>query len=304
MRFITDNALAISVIKNILMIIVTGANGQLGRTIVEGVIARVRPTGIVASAREPEKAAMLADRGVEVRLGDFAEPDSLKAAFRGADQMLIVSADKLGNEALCLHRTAIEVARDAGARRILYTSHMGARAGSPFMPADQHAGTEVDLAASGVPYTALRHGFYAESCLHMIGEGLRSGDLRTPEDGPISWTARDDLALADAAILASDGGWDGITPPLTAADAVTMAQITAFASEVAGREVRHTTVTDQECRDLKIAGGMPELYADMLLGTFRAARRGDFAATDPALGALLGRQPRTLREVLSAATWV
>ena len=83
----------------------------------------------------------------------------------------------------------------------LYTSHMGARAGSPFAPADQHAGTEADLAVGGVAFTALRHGFYAESCLYMIKDGLEAGELRTPEDGPVSWTARADLAEADAAIM-------------------------------------------------------------------------------------------------------
>ncbi len=282
------------------MIVVTGANGQLGRAVVESLLGRVPPASIVASVRDPGKAAALAQQGVAVRAGDFTDPESLKAAFRGADQVLIISADKLGEEALRLHRAAIEIARDTGARRILYTSHMGARAGSPFLPADQHAGTEADLAASGVAFTSLRHGFYAESCLHMIGDGLASGEMQTPEDGPISWTARNDLAEADAAILASDGGWDGITPPLTASKAVTMAQVAAIASEVIGREVRHTTVTDEEWRDAKIAGGMPAMYADMLLGTFRAARKGDFAATDPALGTLLGRPPRTMRDVLSA----
>ena len=283
------------------MIVVTGANGQLGRGIVESLLGRVSPDDIVASVRDAGKAADLADRGVEVRIGDFADPGSLKDAFQGADQVLIVSADKLGDEALRLHRTAIDAARDAGARRVLYTSHMGARAGSPFLPADQHAGTEAELAASGVAYTSLRHGFYAESCLHMIGDGLRSGDLRTPEDGPISWTARADLAEADAAILASEGEWDGITPPLTAAEAVTMVEIAAIASQATGREVRHTTITDKEWRDAKIAAGMPAIYADMLLGTFRAARLGDFAATDPALGRLIGRAPQTMREVLSVA---
>ncbi|WP_267382399.1 MULTISPECIES: NmrA family NAD(P)-binding protein [unclassified Sphingomonas] len=283
------------------MIVVTGASGQLGRAIVKNLLDRVSAGGIVASVRDPSTVATLADKGIEVRAGDFAEPGSLMAAFQGADQVLIVSADKLGEEALRLHHTAIEAARHAGARRILYTSHMGARAGSPFLPADQHASTEADLAASGIAFTALRHGFYAESCLHMIGDGLRSGELRTPEDGPISWTARNDLAAADAAILASNGGWDGITPPLTAAQALTMAEIAAIASEVTGRDVRHTTVTDEEWRDSKIAGGMPAIYADMLLGTFRAARQGDFAATDPALGSLLGRSPMTMREVLSTA---
>ena len=144
--------------------------------------------------------------------------------------MLLISADKLGDEALRLHRAAIRAAREVGARRILYTSHMGARQGSPFAPADQHARTEDDLAASGLPFTALRHGFYAESCLQMIGDGLKAGELRVPEDGPVSWTARADLAEADAIILAGDGRMARITPPLTAADAVTMANVAAIAS--------------------------------------------------------------------------
>lgn len=54
-------------------------------------------------------------------------------------------------------------------------------------------------------------------------------------------------------------------------------------------------------RDAKVAGGMPALYADMLLGTFRAARQGYFAATDPTLDRLLSRSPQTMREVLAAA---
>lgn len=283
------------------MIVVTGATGHLGKAVVENLLRRVPAERIVASVRDPEKASALAAWGVEVRRGDFANPQSLKDAFAGADQVLIVSANKLGDEALRLHRTAIDAAREADVGHVLYTSHMGARAGSSFAPADQHAGTEAYLAESGLAYTALRHGFYAESCLQMIGDGLKAGELRVPEDGPVSWTARDDLAEADAAILADEGSWNGITPPLTTTQAVTMAQIAALASDVTGREVRHVTVSDEEWRDAKIAAGTPAIYAEMLLGTFRAARRGDFSATDPALETLLRRPPRTMREVLVAS---
>jgi NAD(P)H dehydrogenase (quinone) len=282
------------------MIVVTGATGHLGNAVVESLLRRVAADQIVASVREPDKASSLAARGVAVRTGNFDDPDGLPAAFAGAEQVLIVSADKLGDEALRLHRNAIEAARDAGVRRVLYTSHMGARVGSPFAPADQHAGTEAELANSGLAFTSLRHGFYAESCLYMIGDGLKAGELRVPEDGPVSWTARDDLAEADAAILAGNGQWDGITPPLTASQALTMAELAVLASNVTGREVRHVTVSDDEWRDAKIAAGMPAIYADMLLGTFRAARRGDFAAIDPALETALGRPPRTMRDVLVA----
>lgn len=283
------------------MIVVTGATGHLGRGIVEGLLRRIPADQIVASVRDPEKASDLAAKGVEVRAGDFADAGSLKRAFAGARQVLIVSADKLGDEALRLHRTAIEAARDAGADRILYTSHVGARAVSPFAPAEQHAGTEADLAGSGLAYTSLRHGFYAESCLHMVWDGLMAGELRVPEDGPVNWTARADLAEADAAILANAGRWDGVTPPLTATQPLTMAEIAAVASDVAGRPVRHVTVSDEAWREAKVAAGMPALYAEMLLGTFRAARRGDLAGSDPALERLLGRPPRTMRDVLVAS---
>ena len=283
------------------MIVVTGATGHLGGAVIESLLHRVQPGRIIASARDTAKAQLLATKGVQVRSGDFDDPRGLSGTFAGARQVLIVSADKLGEQALRLHRNAIDAARAAGVGRVLYTSHAAARSGSPFAPADQHAGTEADLISSGLDYTSLRHGFYAESCLHMIGDGLKSGELRVPADGPVCWTARDDLAEADAVVLADEGCLDGISPPLTASEALTMAEVAMIASEVTGREVRHVTVSDEAWRDMKVAAGMPQIYADMLLGTFRAARRGDFAVTDSTLQTLLGRHPKSFRDVLAAS---
>ncbi len=284
------------------MIVVTGATGQLGTAVIEGLLHRVKAGPIVASVRDAARAAPLSAKGVQVRGGgDFDNADRLAETFAGAAQVLVVSAPKLGEEAIRLHRNAIKAARKAGVRRVLYTSHAGARSGSPFAPADQHAGTEADLAAAGLVYTSLRHGFYAESCLHMIGDALTSGELRVPEDGPVAWTARDDLAEADAAILADEGCVDGISPPLTASEALTMAEIAEIASELTGREMRHVTVSDEAWRDMKVAAGMPRLYADMLLGTFQAARCGEFAVVDPTLETLIGRRPKTFRDVLATS---
>ena len=127
------------------------------------------------------------------------------------------------------------------------------------------------LAEEGAPFTSLRHEFYAESALHIIGRGFEAGELRTPEDGPVSWTARNDLAAADAILLAEEGRVDGITPPLTAPEAFTMAELAAVASEITGREIKHVTVSDDEWRDARVAQGTPAPFADMLLGMYRAA---------------------------------
>ena len=282
------------------MNVVTGANGQLGRAVVEGLLTRLPAERIIASVRDPAKAAAFTKRGVGVRSGDFAKPEQLAAAFSGAAQVLVISVDKLGEEALRMHRAAIQAARDAGTRRVLYTSHMGARPDSLFAPASDHFATEAFLAEQGAAFTSLRHGFYAESALHMIRHDLEAGEIRAPADGPVSWTARADLAEADAILLTQEGRLDGITPSLTAPEAFTMADLAAIASELTGREIKRVTVSDGEWRTAKVAQGVPAPMADMLLGFYRAARRGDFTTVDPTLEALLDRRPQTMRDVIAA----
>ncbi|MEU8340589.1 NAD(P)H-binding protein [Spirillospora sp. NPDC048832] len=282
------------------MIIVTGATGKLGRATVERLLDRVPADRVGASVRNPEKAADLAERGVRVRRGDFADPASLARAFEGASQVMIISADGIGEETLRLHRTAIGAAKAAGARRILYTGHMGASAASAFPPMRDHAATEEALRASGVPFTVLRNGFYASTTAAVLGAALRTGELAVPEDGPVSWTAHADLAEAAAAVLAGET-FDGPTPALTAGEALGMSEVAALAAEITGRPIRHVVVPDAEYRAGLTAHGVPEFAADMLTAMFTASRRGEFAGVDPALGRLLGRPPTPLRDILRAA---
>ncbi|GAB3972411.1 NAD(P)H-binding protein [Actinoallomurus acanthiterrae] len=280
------------------MIIVTGATGQLGRQVVESLLTRVPAHRVGVSVRDPGKAQAFADRGVRVRQGDFTDAAGLAHAFEGASQVLIVSVDKMGEEAVRQHRAAIDGAVAAGARRILYTSHQGAGAASRFQPCRDHAATEEALRASGVPFTSLRNGFYAASAVRFLGHALESGQLALPADGPVSWTAHADLADAAAAILADEGRFDGPTPPLTAARALTFADIAGIASDVTGRVITRTIAPDDRFREHMVGGGVPAETANQLLGVFTAGRAGEFAAVDPTLATLLGREPITLATVL------
>src|SRR6478736_2854109 len=108
------------------MIIVTGATGQLGSQIVQQLLERVPAAEVGVSVRDPGRAADLTAGGVRVRRGDFTDPDSLAHAFDGATQVLVVSANVVGEEAIAQHAAAIDAARTAGAQRILYTSHQAA----------------------------------------------------------------------------------------------------------------------------------------------------------------------------------
>ncbi len=282
------------------MIIITGATGQLGSQIIHRLLERVPADQIGVSARDPDRAADLAARGVRVRRGDFTDPDSLADAFEGAAQVLVVSANQTGGAAVAQHAAAIDAAHAAGVKRILYTSHQAASADSLFTPMPDHAATERYLAETGTPFTALRNGFYASTVPHLLGRALQTGELVAPADGPVSWTTHADLAEAAATILTDEGRFDGATPPLTAPDALDLEDIAGILTELTGRTIRRIVAADDEWTAGLTGHGVPAEQANMLLGMFHASRRGEFATTGSTLENLLGRAATPVRSILEA----
>jgi len=280
------------------MIIVTGATGALNGATVEHLLKLVPADRIGVSVRDVTKAQHLADRGVRVRRGSYDDPAALLDSFEGAEQVLLVSSNDADADQVSLHRVGIEAAVAAGVGRILYTSHQSVGLDSPFKPARDHAATEALLAGSGTAWTSLRNGFYAHTLDWLLGPWRETGTIAAPADGPVSWTDRGDEAEAAAVILAGPRPFDGPVT-LTADAAVTFGDIAGTASELTGRDIRRVVVDDDAWVAGLMAHGTPEPMARLLLGTFLAAREGRFAGVDPLLGDLLGRKPRTVRDLLA-----
>jgi uncharacterized protein YbjT (DUF2867 family) len=279
------------------MISITGATGALNGATVNHLLERLPASEIVVVTRDTARAQHFADRGIGVRRGDYADPSSLRQAFEGADQLLLVSSNDPGADVLTLHRNAIDAAAAAGVGRILYTSHQGAAPDSPFVPARDHFATEQMLAESGVAWTSLRNGFYAHSLQWLTGPWRETGVIAVPADGPVSWTAREDAAEAAAVILAANGGYDGPTT-LTANAAPTFEVLAGVASEISGRQIELVVLDPEEWVAAQVAAGQQEFMVRFLLGMYQAAEQGFFEGVDPLLGVLLGREPRTVRDVL------
>jgi len=283
------------------VIIVTGATGKLGRRTVERLLKRVPADHVGVSVRDPRKAQGLADRGVRVRQGSFDDPASLVHAFEGAEQLLLVSLDRTGEECVTGHRAAVDAAVKAGVGRILYTSQMGAAHDSRFQACRDHAQTEDLLRATGLPWTALRNGFYAASALRFLEPGRHTGDIALPADGPVAWTGHDDLAEATAAILADETRFEGPTPPLTGPAALDFDAVAEIAAQATGRSFTRTVVPDDAFREQALAHGAPAPIADLMLSIFEAARNGEFTSVDSTLAQLIGQEPAGFRTLLEQA---
>ena len=277
------------------MITITGATGALNGATLDHLLERMPAKEVVVTMRDTTTAQPFTDRGLQVRHADYADPASLPAAFEGADQLLLVSSSDPAADAVALHRAAIDAAVAAGVERVLYTSHQAAAPNNPFSPGRDHFATEQMLAASGIPWTSLRNGFYAHSLRWLAGPWRETGVIAVPGDGPVSWTAREDAAEAAAIILASDGAYDGPTT-ITAPAAPTFADLAEIASELSGRTIRYELMDEEDWLAAQAAAGRPPQMTGFLLGFYQAARGGFFAGTGPLLGTLLGREPRTARE--------
>ncbi|CAH0256563.1 NAD(P)H-binding protein [Microbacterium sp. Bi128] len=281
------------------MITITGATGALNGRTVDHLLQNVDPSELTVVVRDPARAERFATRGVAVRRGDYADPEGLPSAFEGADRLLLVSSNDQSADAVALHAAAVRAAASAGVGHVLYTSHQGAHEASPFAPARDHAATEALLADSGLPWTALRNGFYAHTLAWMLGPWRETGVVSVPADGPVSWTSREDAAEAAALLLVRD---DLPTGPvvLTATDAPRFADLARWVGEAAHREVGVEAVDEDEWVQRAIAAGQPAGAARFTLGIFRAAAGGFFAGTDPALRDLLGREPVTAKGIVQS----
>ncbi|EAV40999.1 hypothetical protein SIAM614_29756 [Stappia aggregata IAM 12614] len=282
------------------MLIVTGASGKLGRKVVENLLLHMPAREIGVSVRDPNKVLELEESGVRVRQGDFSDAASLRHAWAGAKRLLLISSNAAatGGNPLEQHATAISVARDIGVERIFYTSQISSSATSYFPPGRDHAATEAMLAESGIAWTAMRHGFYAASALMMNKRGFDAGKLEGPEDGKVAWATHEDLAAADTELLVGHAVVDGPTAPLTGSESLDLADLALIAGEILGKPVSRTVVSEEQVEANARAAGVPEGAVAVMLGYYRAARAGEFAATDPALSRILGRAPESMRTFL------
>lgn len=135
---------------------VTGASGHLGRLVIDELLTcGVSAGDVVAIVRTPSKITDLADRGVQVRKGDYSQRATLNEALTGVDRLLMVSSSEPGHR-VAQHTNVIEAARAAGVSRIAYTSMLNAdHTTNPL--AGEHRDTEQTLQAAGVPFTLLRN---------------------------------------------------------------------------------------------------------------------------------------------------
>lgn len=282
------------------MIVITAATGKLGHHVVDALLAKIPANQLAVAVRDPAKASAFAARGVAVRHADYDQPATLRAAFTGADKLLLISGNDLGGGRARQHQAAVAAAVEARVGHVVYTSVLRADRSTLALAAD-HLATERALAASGLPWTFLRNGWYIENYSENLGSALAHGAvLGAAGTGKIAAATRRDYAEAAAAVLLGDGHV-GKAYELAGDHAFTMAEFAAVVSDLARKPVAYQDLPEAAYRDALIGFGLPPSFAALLADSDANIARGQLDGPGADLPRLIGRPTTPLRAALTAA---
>jgi len=282
-------------------IAITAANGRLGHAVSQLLLERQNPEITLRfTARDPNKVSAL--RGQILR-ADFDDPATMKVAFAGVDTLLLISGMGSNEDRIRQHRAAIACAKEAGVKRIVYTSFTHSVPGSRFIWAGAQVDAEKCLRASGLAYTILRNNQYFANLDMFLEQARDTGVFSMPGmEGKVAYVSHADLAAATVEVLLGTGHENRIYE-LTGPEALDGRMIAAALSKGLHKEIQVKPCPPEALRSAMAAKGTPVFVIDALLSLYEAAGAGEYKTVSGDLPMLIHRPAQSLLEQLAKRTF-
>lgn len=284
------------------MILITGATGNFGSKAIDHLLSKgVAANRIAALVRDGENSTPLKEKDISVRIGDYADINSMIKAFKGVDKLLLISSSDRGavENRTKHHINAITAAKEANVNHLIYTSFVrksghenSAIAGFQ----NSHIESENFLKQSGIDYTILQNGIYQEMIGAFVGDKVsQTGTILFPAaEGKASWVLREELAEAASNILTTEGH-ENKTYKLTNYTSVGFNEIAKYISAVLDKDVQYISPDKESFKSTLKNAGVPEMYIGMFLMWGEAVAEGMMDLEDKTLESILGRKPTSVK---------
>ncbi len=280
------------------MILVTGATGQLGSSVISQLNKVSSKDQFAIFARDEKKAIKYKEQGIEVRLGDFNQISSLGHAFEGITKLLLISTMEFNR--FEQHKNVIDAAKIAGVKHIIYTglAIQDIETSNVKDLMQSHFDTEKYIQASGLDFTFVRNTMYTDAIPQIIGEAVfDTGIYLSGGDGKVPYALRREMGEAIANILVQDNH-ENKTYNITGDVAYSYADIAQTLGELSHKKIDYIDLDETVYEQFLIDLHLPEFLVYLTKGTVVDIKQHQYEVNNSDLKTLLGRPPLDLKSAL------
>lgn len=280
------------------MILVTGATGNLGASVIAQLKKNISTSEFIASSSNAKGVAKLEAQGLQAGLANFNDLQSLNAALKGITKVLLIST--MEQNRFEQHKNLVDAAKNNGVKHIIYTSlaieNIETSGVKDLMIS--HFQTEDYIKASGLDYTILRNGMYADALGQILGENGAKQDINLPGGkGKVPYALRSEMGEGIANLLVQDGHENKIYN-IVGSQAYSYEDIAKALSELSGANLKYNDIPAANFVQTLKTIGFPDFAIYLHAGTIEDIKNHQYEIQDNTLEKLLGRPTASLKEFL------
>lgn len=291
-------------------LIVTGVDGNFGQITARVILKLVPKDRLIFCSYNKQALKPYADQGIETHQTDFNDPTGLATAFANGEKMLLISMPFVGVKRQTAHKNAIDAAKQAGVKQVVYTSLVNADdPTNPSVEKKDHIYTENYIKSVNLDYIFLRNSQYAEAMItnyytYVKGDGVLKNNQG---DGLMAYISRRDCAKAAAYALASNQYHRAVLN-INGPEAMTISRFIEIGNQVTGNHVSYQAITDEQNYAVFDAMGVPRttdgqfkkdseapFSSDGMVTFGQAIREGKMSLQTNDFKKLTGDQPLTVK---------
>lgn len=270
------------------MILVIGANGRIGRLVVEELSSRyqILPRIMV---RDEQAARSRFGADIEITLGDLGDQVAVECAMLDVDAVFLCSP--VHPDQIEMHGNVIRAAAQRNTH-IIKLSGLETHLHSYVDSGRWHAITEQQIRDDSIPFTFLHPNFFTQNLAFQFPSAKEQGVIRSAvPQAAIAMVDVRDIAAVAAKVLANPDLALNQTLKLTNNKAVCYEDIASMLSSLLKKTVTYESQNIEQVEKALRNAGQPEWHIQILLQFNRAFNEDLGSQVDPALEDILGRQP-------------
>jgi NAD(P)H dehydrogenase (quinone) len=284
------------------LIAITGANGQLGSTIIDHLLNLVSNDRIIPIVRDQEKSQSFKERGMSVRIADYADLRSYLKVLEGVKVLIQISTTSVGEQGIKEEANVVGAAKAHGVEHIIYTSSLAPSLNHEFQGATQAYATESEIKLSQIPYTFFRNSLYMEVIPRLVDPScLQEGILPYPaSNGRISFVSSVDIAEAIAKVVAHPERHKNQAYEITGSQSFTFNELADKLQKEKNRVFQYVDISIDEYQDSLNKYEIPRPVIKFLSSMAKGIQKDEFALVTNTLEELLERKPTDLNQYLKS----